>query len=85
MIKVIDIVYYSHTDITDPFWSEASPSLGFADFLRNEIRMEFIMHMNMKALKDQREIIYFFQGRNRFWHIPFKTLDYKKSKAGYRN
>ena len=83
MIKVIDIVYYSHTNITDPLLvlEKHSPSLGFADFLRDEIRMEFIMHMNYEGFEKIRGKSYtFFKGRNRFWHIPFKTHRYIKNQ-----
>ncbi len=84
MIKVIDIVYYSYNTITDPgvVLDRHAPSLGFANFIPEEIRMEFIIHMNHEGFEKIGGNNYaFFKSRNRFWYIPFKTHHYIKRKG----
>jgi Glycosyl transferases group 1 len=83
MINVIDIVYYSHRRISDPaqVLARHAPSLGFADFINNEIRFEFVIHMDHEGFENIRgKSFSFFKRRNRFWQIPFKTHRYIKGK-----
>jgi glycosyltransferase involved in cell wall biosynthesis len=83
MINVIDIVYYSHNRLRDPaqVLAKHAPSLGFADFVHEGIRFEFIIHMDHEGFNKMRGKSYtFFRSRNRFWYIPFKTHRYVKGK-----
>jgi len=83
MIKVVDIVYHTHSGITNPLQvlDKHAPSLGFANYIREEIRIEFIIHMNYEGFKKINGNSYaFFRSRNRFWHIPLRTHRYIKNQ-----
>jgi glycosyltransferase involved in cell wall biosynthesis len=83
MIKVIDIVYYSHNEIRDPaiVLDKHAPSMGFACFIKDEYNIEFLIHMNHEGFRSIGGNSYaFFKSRNNFWHIPFKTHDYIKKQ-----
>lgn len=79
MLKVIDLVYHSHTGISDPKEVMAihRPASGFAKYLADKIDIQFVKHMNYEGrLKDGAVDYVFFKRPNRFWQIPFTTHRY---------
>jgi glycosyltransferase involved in cell wall biosynthesis len=83
MIKVVDIVYHHHSEFNGPLQvlEKHAHSLGFADFIHHSIQFIFIKHLDYNGIEYINGKVYaFFRGRNRFWHIPFKTHRYVKSQ-----
>jgi glycosyltransferase involved in cell wall biosynthesis len=76
MIRLIDLNYYYHSDISDPrevirlHW----PSIGYADFIKDKLSIQMIRHMNFEGEKNREGVNYrFFRSKNKFFHIPFRT------------
>ena len=83
MIKLSDVVYYSHNDVSDPnkVLDKHAPSLGFGDFIKDKVSIQFIKHMGYEGTIKNNEIdIIFFKRPNSFWQIPFKTHKYIKEQ-----
>jgi glycosyltransferase involved in cell wall biosynthesis len=83
MLKVIDIVYYTHQDLRNPMdvISKHHPANGFAHFMDNRIHLQFVKHLDYEGIRLISGTRYaFFKSVNRFWHIPFKTHRYIKSQ-----
>ena len=83
MIKVVDIVYHHHSEFNQPLQvlEKHAPSLGFADFIQHSIQFIFVKHLDYNGIEYINGKAYaFFRGRNKFWHIPFKTHRYMKSQ-----
>src|ERR1700750_1393292 len=81
MIKLIDVVYYSHNNLKDPIQvlEKHALSLGFAKDIRHKVDIQFIKHMNCEDERIINGVKYtFFKRPNRFWQIPFKTHIYIK-------
>ncbi|MEO7522438.1 MAG: glycosyltransferase family 4 protein [Ferruginibacter sp.] len=83
MLKVIDVVYYSHSDIYKPqlVLNIHAPASGFAAFIKDRVDFQFVKHLNYEGTESMDGIKYsFFKSRNHFWYIPFKTHRYIKSQ-----
>ena len=83
MLKVIDIVYYSHNDHVEPqpVLDIHAPATGFAEFIKDKVDIQFVKHLNYEGTETINDIKYtFFKSGNHFWHIPFKTHRYIKSQ-----
>ena len=83
MLKVIDLVYYSHNDHDKPqqVLNIHAPATGFAEFIKDKVDIQFVKHLNYEGKETINDIKYtFFKSRNRFWYIPFKTHRYIKQQ-----
>lgn len=83
MLKIIDLVYYSHNDHDKPqlVLERQQPSIGFADYINGRANLEFIRHMNYTGKQVINGIPYsFFKRSNVPWQIPFRTHRYIKSR-----
>lgn len=83
MLKVIDLVYYSHKDLDNPqrVLEIHAPATGFAPFIKDKVDIQFVKHLNYEGKENINGIKYsFFKSRNWFWYIPFKTHRYIKSQ-----
>lgn len=76
MIKLVDLVYYSHLNYTRPrqVTENHAPALSFATYLKDKLDFAFVKH----AAFEQYEVMdgvpyYFFKGGNRFWSLTVKT------------
>ncbi|MEO8771629.1 MAG: glycosyltransferase family 4 protein [Ferruginibacter sp.] len=81
MLKVIDLVYYSHNDHDEPqpVLEIHAPATGFAEFIKDKVDIQFVKHLNYEGTEKINDIKYtFFKSRNRFWYIPFRTHRYIK-------
>lgn len=81
MLKVIDLVYYSHNDYDNPLpvLNIHAPATGFAEFIKDKVDIQFVKHLNYEGTENINDIRYtFFKSRNHFWYIPFKTHRYIK-------
>ena len=84
MIKVVDLVYYCHNEYNKPqqVLDKHRPSLGFADFIKDRIDIEFVKHLNYEGFEKIDGVKYaFFKSSNSYWHIPFKTHQHIKKLA----
>lgn len=83
MLKVIDLVYYSHNDYDkpQPVLKIHAPATGFAPFLKNRVDIQFVKHLDYEGTEVIDDIKFsFFKKSNSFWNIPFKTNRYIKSQ-----
>ena len=81
MIKLIDVVYYSHNNLKDPIQvlEKHAPTLGFAKDISHKVDIQFIKHMNCEDERIINGVKYtFFKRPNRFRQIPVKTHTYIK-------
>jgi glycosyltransferase involved in cell wall biosynthesis len=81
MVKLIDLNYYTHSNISEPgkVLELQKVSFGFAKFIKEKISIQFIKHLNYEGEKYIDGIQYiFFKSRNKFWYIPFNTHRYIK-------
>lgn len=82
MMKVIDVIYYSHNDFTSTkqVIEKHAPSLGYVPYLKDKLDIELIKHFKHQAKEDVDGLpVMFFKRRNKFWDIPFKTHRYIRS------
>lgn len=82
MIKLIDLNYHTHSQISNPEEVVAlqKPSIGYADFIKDKLSIELVRHMNYEGEKNMNHVKYrFFKSKNKFWYIPFKTHRYIKT------
>ncbi|MFT3909385.1 MAG: hypothetical protein QM737_08180 [Ferruginibacter sp.] len=83
MLKVIDLVYYSHNDHDKPqeVLKIHAPATGFAAFIKDKVAIQFVKHLNYEGEERINDIKYtFFKTRNTSWYIPFKTHRYIKGQ-----
>ena len=83
MIKLIDLNYHSHSNISDPeqVLTLQKASIGFVQFIKEKLSIQLIKHLNYEGEKCVDGVKYvFFKSKNRFWHIPFKTHLYIKKQ-----
>lgn len=83
MIKLIDLNYHSHSNISDPeqVLTLQEASIGFVQFIKEKLSIQLIKHLNYEGEKCVDGVKYvFFKSKNRFWHIPFKTHQYIKKQ-----
>lgn len=83
MIKLIDLNFYSHNNLTNPaeVLKLQKNAVGYAAYINNRIAIQLVKHMNYRGTMKINNIQYsFFKSRNRFWYIPFKTLRFLKSQ-----
>jgi len=76
MIHFADITYYCHTEYTRPeqVLQHHNNSLGYLNFIDSSLKVHVIKHANHEGEYIFNGISYaFFKGRNKFFHIPFKT------------
>lgn len=82
MIRVVDIVYYSHNEYTDPLtvMAKHAPTLGFIPYLKEKVDYTVIRHLNHEGKKIIGGIhCAFFKRSNAAWQIPHQTHRYIKS------
>lgn len=83
MLKVINVVYYSHNDHDKPqeVLKIHAPSNGFAPYIKDKVAIQFVKHLNYEAIEKIDGIQYaFFKRKNNFWSVPFKTHRYIKDQ-----
>jgi glycosyltransferase involved in cell wall biosynthesis len=79
MIKLIDLNYHSHSNISDPeqVLKLQKASIGFVQFIKEKLSIQLIKHLNYEGEKCVDGVKYvFFKSHNKFWHITFKTHSY---------
>jgi len=79
MIKLIDLNYHTHSDISNPeeVLELQKASIGFVPFIKEKLSIELIKHLNYQGEKCVDSVKYvFFKSNSKFWHIPFKTHRY---------
>jgi glycosyltransferase involved in cell wall biosynthesis len=83
-MKLADLNYHCHTDITDPYEviSLHAFSSGYIDPISRHLELLLIKHMAHEALVREEGVNYhFFKSRNRSWYIPSRTHRFlKKAK-----
>ena len=83
MIKLIDLNYHTHSNISEPgkVMELQKASIGFVKFIKEKLTIQLIKHINCEGEEYVDGIKYnFFKSRNKFWHIPFKTHHYIKTQ-----
>jgi glycosyltransferase involved in cell wall biosynthesis len=83
MIRICDLTYHHHHEFTDP--KEAMDlhraSLGYSRHITAQAELEVIIHMEHEGSLLSDGIQYsFFRGRNKFFHIPFRTHRYLQKR-----
>jgi len=76
MIKLVDLTYYTHTDVMSPrqVIDRHTAALDFARFLKKRIDLLFVKHAPFEQFFNDSGVKYqFFRGRNKFWFIPLTT------------
>lgn len=79
MIKLIDLNYHAHSNISSPeeVMELQKASIGFVEFIQEKLSIQLIKHLNYEGEKYVNDVKYvFFKSKNKFWHIPFKTHRY---------
>ena len=79
MIKLIDLNYHTHSDLSNPedVLELQKASIGFVDFIKEKVSIQLIKHLNYEGEKYLDGVKYvFFKSKNKFWYIPFKTHRY---------
>ena len=79
MIKLIDLNYHTHSNLSNPqeVLELQKASIGFADFIKEKLSIQLIKHLNYESEKYINGVKYvFFKSKNKFLHIPFKTHRY---------
>jgi glycosyltransferase involved in cell wall biosynthesis len=82
MIKIVDIVYYCHTEYqsTACLLEKHRPTLGFTDYIKDRVDYTVVRHLDYEGNKTIDGIRYaFFRRPNTAWQIPLKTHRYIKS------
>lgn len=79
MIKLIDLNYHTHSNLSKPeeVLELQKASIGFVDFIKEKLSIQLIKHLNYEGEKNKNGVRYnFFKSKNKFLHIPFKTHRY---------
>jgi len=79
MIKLIDLNYYSHSNLSkvEEVLELQKASIGFVDFIKEKLSIQLIKHLNYEGEQKVNAVRYiFFKSKNKFLHIPFKTHRY---------
>jgi glycosyltransferase involved in cell wall biosynthesis len=79
MIKLIDLNYHTHSNLSNPqeVLELQKASIGFVDFIKEKLSIQLIKHLNYESEKYINCVKYvFFESKNKFLHIPFKTHRY---------
>ena len=84
MIKLIDLNYHMHSDISEP--SEVmelqKASTGFVKFINRKLVLTLVKHMNYEGERSANGITCnFFKRKNSFFSIPFKTHRFIKIQS----
>jgi len=84
MIKLIDLNYYMHVDISEP--SEVielqKASVGFVKFINEKLNLRLVKHMNYEGERSVNgAACNFFRRRNSFFAVPFKTHQFIKKQS----
>ena len=87
IIKLIDVSFTAHPGINTPeqIILAHRECLGYATFLSNILDFIVIEHINYEGQERRNNITHsFFKSRNKFFHIPLKTLLYiRKEKPDF--
>lgn len=84
MIKLIDLNYHTHSDLSKPEddLELQKASIGFVAFIKEKLSIELIKHLNYEGEKFIGGVKYaFFKSKNKFWYIPFKTHRYIQKQS----
>ena len=84
MIKLIDLNYYMHVDISEPaeVIELQKASVGFVKFIHGELNLRLVKHMNYEGERSINGIACnFFRRRNSFFAVPFKTHYFIKKQS----
>lgn len=82
MIKLLDLTYYTHTDMTTPqqVIEKHAVANGYARYLHYKLQLLFVKHAAFEGFDDHDSIPrHFFKSRNKFGHIPFKSHRFIRS------
>ncbi len=86
MIKLIDISFFANTEFAGGIdaINAFKPAFGYIDFIKGRLDIQVIKHAGREETLIYQGVQFsFFKGRNRLWHIPFKTFSYvKKQEPG---
>ena len=82
MLTLLDVTFFSNGEFkngSELIKSQAS-ALGYLDFIRQQMHVEVIKHMNSEEHLEVNNIpFHFFTATNRFFSIPVKALQYIKT------
>ena len=79
MIKLIDLNYYCHSEISEPAKALElqKAATGYIAFARQQLKIELVKHINFEGVKYLYGVkCSFFRSRNKSWYVPFKTHRY---------
>jgi len=82
MIKIVDIVYYCHTEYQSPccVLEKHRPTVGFIEFIKDRVDYTVVRHLDYEGTETINGVCYaFFRRTNAPWQIPLKTHRYIKS------
>lgn len=82
MIKLLDLTYYAHTDMStaQQVIKKHAVANGYARHLHQKLDLLFVKHAAFEGFDDHDGILrHFFRSRNKFWHIPFKSHRFIRS------
>ncbi|MGN6295745.1 MAG: glycosyltransferase family 4 protein [Ginsengibacter sp.] len=83
MIKLIDLNYHSHSEISNPkeVLEIQNASIGFVEFIKERLSIHLVKHMDFEGERNINGVHYsFFKSKNKFWYIPFKTHRFIKKQ-----
>ena len=84
MTSLLDLTYYSHLeyDHPDQLMHRHRPAIGYIDFIKDQLHIEVIKHLNFDGSLHVKGVKYsFFRKTNSFFSIPFKTHAYIRANA----
>lgn len=80
---LIDVSFNMHPLASDPTEVVAKhmEGHGYAYFIGKYLEPVIIEHINFEGSYKDKEVQYhFFKGRNKFWHLPFRTYEFIERK-----
>lgn len=83
MIKLVELNYHCHTEYTtaQEVIAKHALSSGFIHFIKQRVNLLLVKHLNYEGQDIVEGIRYlFFNSRNKFWYIPFKTHRFIKKE-----
>ncbi|MBS1780210.1 MAG: glycosyltransferase family 4 protein [Bacteroidetes bacterium] len=82
-MRFADLNYYANNDLTDirTAVSRFGTSYGYLSIMRSNADVQVVLHLNSETATEISGVPYSgFRSRNKFFHIPFGTHRYIKSK-----
>jgi len=82
-MRFADLNYYANNDLTDirAAVSRFGTSYGYLSIMRSNADVQAVLHLNSETAIEISGVSYSgFRSRNKFFHIPFRTHRYIKSK-----